>query len=254
MKAPRIVLVASLALTLAMIAFASTQPELGKWWKNSDVVRKLELTQSQIDRIEQSFLHFRPMLASLTDELKKHESELRILMTAEPMDDAKVLTQSERVAQSRSALEKANSSMMLAIRKELSKDQWNRLQDIRESRKSSSGLRTARPGAPGVPSPQTVGKIYTTQDPIVPPKVLYSPLPAYTQEARHARIEGIILMQVVIRKDGQVANVRVLQGLGYGLDESAIETISRDWRFAPGTLEGGPVDVQANIEVSFRFY
>jgi TonB family protein len=61
-------------------------------------------------------------------------------------------------------------------------------------------------------------------------------------------------MQVVIRKDGQVANVRVLQGLGYGLDESAIETISRDWRFAPGTLEGGPVDVQANIEVSFRLY
>jgi uncharacterized protein len=42
--------------------------------------------------------------------------------------------------------------------------------------------------------------------------------------------------------------------LGYGLDESAINTIATKWRFAPGTLNGEPVDVQANIQVSFRLF
>lgn len=78
------------------------------------------------------------------------------------------------------------------------------------------------------------------------------PLPAYTEEARAFRIEGIVLIQAVIRKDGTADSFRVLRGLGYGLDESTLNTITEKWRFQPGTLNGGAVDVQANIEVSFR--
>jgi TonB family protein len=87
-----------------------------------------------------------------------------------------------------------------------------------------------------------------------PPQVLFEPLPAYTEEARKAHAEGIVLVQAVIRKDGSVDSFKVLRGLGYGLDESAITTIASKWRFKPGTLNGSPVDVQANIEVSFRLY
>ena len=86
------------------------------------------------------------------------------------------------------------------------------------------------------------------------PVVLSQPLPAYTEAARASRIEGIVLIQAVIRKDGTVDNFKVLRGLGYGLDESAIKTIAEKWRFQPGTYNGVPVDVQANIEVSFRLY
>ena len=60
---------------------------------------------------------------------------------------------------------------------------------------------------------------------------------------------GAVLIQAIIRKDGTVDNFKVLRGLGHGLDESAIKTIASKWRFRPGTLNGVPVDVQANIEV-----
>jgi TonB family protein len=89
---------------------------------------------------------------------------------------------------------------------------------------------------------------------VKPPEVLFQPLPAYTEEARKARAEGIVLLQAIIRKDGTVDSFKVLRGLGYGLDESAINTIATKWRFKPGTYKGSPVDVQANIEVSFRLY
>jgi TonB family protein len=84
--------------------------------------------------------------------------------------------------------------------------------------------------------------------------VLAQPLPQYTEQARKARVEGIVVLQAVVRKDGTVDSFRVLRGLGYGLDESAINTIATKWRFRPGTLNGQPVDVQANIEVSFKLY
>ncbi len=99
---------------------------------------------------------------------------------------------------------------------------------------SSSGVYESR--APGVKAPE----------------VLFQPLPPYTDEARAARVEGIILIQAIVRKDGTVDSFKVLRGLGYGMDESAINTIAKEWRFRPGTFNGEPVDIQVNIAVSFR--
>ena len=86
------------------------------------------------------------------------------------------------------------------------------------------------------------------------PSVLFEAKPNYTEEARKARIEGIVLLQLVVRKDGSTDSFKVVRGLGYGLDESAISTIANKWRFKPGTKSGVPVDVQILIEVSFRLY
>jgi TonB family protein len=95
---------------------------------------------------------------------------------------------------------------------------------------------------------------YVVGNGVTPPMALVQPLPAYTPEARKARVEGVVLIKAVIRKDGSVDSFEVEKGLGYGLDESAINTIAQKWRFKPGTYRGEPVDVQANIEVSFKLY
>jgi periplasmic protein TonB len=96
--------------------------------------------------------------------------------------------------------------------------------------------------------------VYGVGGGVKPPTVIFQPLPLYTEDARKARVEGLVLLQAIIRKDGSVDSFKVIRGLGYGLDESAINTIATKWRFKPGTLNGQPVDVQANIEVSFRLY
>jgi protein TonB len=67
-------------------------------------------------------------------------------------------------------------------------------------------------------------------------------------------VEGIVLIQAIILKDSTVDSFKILRGLGYGLDPSAIIAIATKWRFRPGILNGEPVDVQTNIEVSFRLF
>lgn len=90
---------------------------------------------------------------------------------------------------------------------------------------------------------------------VKPPVTTFQPLPPYTDEARQARAEGIVVIQAVVRKDGTIGSCKILKGIGYGLDESAINTVKTQWRFNPGTNNNNePVDVQANIEVSFRLY
>ncbi|MDR0311808.1 MAG: TonB family protein [Acidobacteriota bacterium] len=83
------------------------------------------------------------------------------------------------------------------------------------------------------------------------PQALVNPKPAYTQEARDAGISGTVVLNVLIRKDGKVDNIRVAQGLGYGLDEAAARIVSTEWFFRPATRDGEPIDHPATIEVSF---
>ncbi len=84
------------------------------------------------------------------------------------------------------------------------------------------------------------------------PELIYRTLPGYTEEARKNRVEGIVLLQVVVRANGSGDNAKIIRGLGFGLDESALKEVVTKWKFKPGTLNGRPVDVQALIEVSFR--
>jgi TonB family protein len=263
------VLIQLLVLSCGLAAASSTLPaveppqsELGKWWKNSEIVKRLQLSEAQVGRIEQSFLNHRQELAALNDELNRLESQLTALMQADPVDESKVRAQTELVAASRASLERANASLMIAIRKDLTKEQWARLEEIRELRKALVPVVppmfsvATPPNTPGTVTGLTPSgdKIYVSGGPVKPPMALSMPMPSYTQEARDARIEGIVLLQAIVRKDGTVDSFKVLRGLGYGLDESAIDTVAKRWRFQPGTLNGQPVNVQANIEISFRLY
>lgn len=85
------------------------------------------------------------------------------------------------------------------------------------------------------------------------PEVIYNPEPSFSDEARKAKQQGIVTLMLVVGKDGHTYNIRVQQSLGMGLDEKAIEAVSR-WRFRPATREGRPVATQIAVEVIFRLY
>jgi TonB family protein len=85
------------------------------------------------------------------------------------------------------------------------------------------------------------------------PQVIYNPEPSFSDEARQAKMQGIVVLLVVVGKDGRTYNIRVGQSLGMGLDEKAIEAVNR-WRFKPATLNGQPVATQIAVEVDFHLY
>ena len=86
------------------------------------------------------------------------------------------------------------------------------------------------------------------------PECVYCPNPPYTEEARKARFQGTVLLQIVILPDGRASDVRVLRGVGMGLDESALKTV-REWRFKPMLGPGNrPVSVETPVEVTFRLF
>jgi TonB family protein len=65
------------------------------------------------------------------------------------------------------------------------------------------------------------------------------------------RVEGVVILYAVIRSDGTVGDVRVLQGVQDTLDENAREAMQK-WHFRPGTKNGAPVDLEAVIKIPFR--
>ncbi len=83
------------------------------------------------------------------------------------------------------------------------------------------------------------------------PFVIAKASPAYPEEARLAKLEGGVLLSVVVGADGQPREIQVTRPLGLGLDESAVECL-RAWQFKPGARNGVPVDVRVNEEVFFR--
>jgi TonB family protein len=95
------------------------------------------------------------------------------------------------------------------------------------------------------------GQIYKVGGDVSAPVPKIQPRPPYTLKALNKGIEGTVLLQIIVRKDGTSDSYKIVRGLGYGLDESAVNTIFHLWRFQPGTLNGNPVDVQIELPVSF---
>lgn len=87
-----------------------------------------------------------------------------------------------------------------------------------------------------------------TSTPIV---VVAKPLPQYTQEAKQLKIEGDVTLEVRFTASGQVQVLRVVNGLGHGLDQQAMQAAERI-RFKPATRNGEPVDQVSVIHISFQ--
>jgi Spy/CpxP family protein refolding chaperone len=125
----------------------------GKWWKNSELVKKVGVTDPQVQQMEKIFQDTRLRLIDLHANLEKQEALLEPLVEAERPDETAVLRQIDKVASARAELEKANAQMLLGIRRVLSAEQWNKLKALPrpghfEFRVPGPGPETALPPPP----------------------------------------------------------------------------------------------------------
>jgi TonB family protein len=84
-----------------------------------------------------------------------------------------------------------------------------------------------------------------------PPQLMVKFEPEYSEEARKAKYQGTVILNVEVDSTGRVTDARVVHSLGLGLDEKAMEAV-RKWRFKPGEKDGQPVTMHAEVEVNFR--
>jgi TonB family protein len=83
------------------------------------------------------------------------------------------------------------------------------------------------------------------------PTVIYQVDPEFSEEARQAKHYGTVILVVDVDTTGRAVNFRVAKSLGLGLDEKAVQAVSR-WKFRPAQRDGKPVTVAARIEVNFH--
>jgi TonB family protein len=94
------------------------------------------------------------------------------------------------------------------------------------------------------------GGVFRVGGGVSAPSIVYRVEPTYSEEARKAKYQGVVVLSAIVRKDGTIEILKVVRGLGLGLDENAIQAL-KQWKFRPGMKNGVPVDVALNIEVNF---
>jgi len=107
-------------------------------------------------------------------------------------------------------------------------------------------------GPPPAPDPPPPLVVEVGRD-ITPPRRIHFVRPTYTEAARHTRLEGAVILELIIDKSGRVESITVLRGLGLGLTESAIAA-ARQWRFEPSLYGGRPVSVIYRLTVNFAVH
>ena len=110
-----------------------------------------------------------------------------------------------------------------------------------------SGFGDADVVAPSQPKSKAAEPVAKT----IPAEITFKPRPAYTEEGRRLKVEGEVLIEVVFTATGQVRIQRVVQGLGHGLDESAIQAAQKI-QFKPALKDGQPSDFQAVLHIVFQ--
>ncbi len=124
--------------------------------------------------------------------------------------------------------------------------------EIIQAPKADGTRTTATAAPPAIRPPLDPGEqIYRVGGGVTAPVVVDKLDPEYSAEASRAKLSGTVLLAIVVDKQGDARDIRVMRGLGMGLDEKAIEAVSR-WKFKPAQKDGQPVNVRANIEINFR--
>ncbi len=97
----------------------------------------------------------------------------------------------------------------------------------------------------------TGGGPYRPGSGIEPPRLLREVKADYTEDARQRSISGAVVLEIVVRRDGSVGDIKILQGLAGGLNDRAIQAV-RQWRFSPAHRQGAAVDVIVEVAVEFK--
>jgi TonB family protein len=128
-----------------------------------------------------------------------------------------------------------------------------------------SGPATGDTGKPGVPwgtpegidpdgppvMPAPPEKIYTVTGDVKAPRVLRRVSPPYPEVARRMRLNGLVILECIIDQSGRIRDAKIVQSSFAAFEQPALDAV-RQWEFAPGTLNGQPVNVQFNLTVSFH--
>lgn len=85
------------------------------------------------------------------------------------------------------------------------------------------------------------------------PKVIYSPSPEFSDRARRAKFQGVVVLKLVVNEKGLPENIHIIKPLGLGLDEKALRCVEK-WRFKPAEKDGQPVPMEIAVEVDFHLY
>jgi periplasmic protein TonB len=127
---------------------------------------------------------------------------------------------------------------------------------------SGGGIGSGSGGGVGVGSGPGVGTgsgggmgggVYKVGGGISAPQALSTPDPEYTEEARNAKTQGMCVLRLIVDDQGHPRDIRVVRGLGFGLDARAIDAV-KQWRFQPAMKDGRAVSVQISVEVGFHLY
>jgi TonB family protein len=118
--------------------------------------------------------------------------------------------------------------------------------------RSSAQVQSSGFASADVPAPPTVhSRSAEAAAKVLPAEILSKPTPVYTQEARSMRIEGEVLLEVVLEASGSLRVVRVVHGLGHGLDDNAVKA-AEQIRFKPAMRDGQPADSTVVVHIIFQ--
>jgi Spy/CpxP family protein refolding chaperone len=151
--------------------------ELGKWWQNSDIAKKLQLSDGQIAQLDQTFYDHKVKLIDYGADMEKRDLKLQTLLDADVPNEGQVEAQVNQVLEARGKLEREFTMMNLDLRKVLSLDQWRQLKSIQgQGAGIASGgdrmffRRVLPPGGPGFSvQPEGVGRLPLPPLPPAPP-------------------------------------------------------------------------------------
>ena len=116
---------------------------------------------------------------------------------------------------------------------------------------AKAGEKTQQVDDEEVLEPSTVAPQTSPESDRQSPRLLSKVEPSCTAAARKARIRGTVMLAVTVGKNGIARHTKTVRSLGYGLDEAAITAVEQ-WRFQPGTEDGEPVELAAQIQLSLH--
>ena len=97
-------------------------------------------------------------------------------------------------------------------------------------------------------------KVYLVgHDGVTPPRSIYAPDPTYDEASRKAKLNGFVVLSLVVTPEGNTKDIKVNKSLSPGLDRKSLEAVSK-WKFAPATKDGKPVAVELHVQTTFKIY
>jgi len=139
--------------------------EMGQWWKNPEIVSKLQLTDAQVAQLNQVFFDHKMRLIDYGADMEKQDLKLQNLLDADQPNESQVSTQVDQVLAARGKLEREFTMLSLNLRKVLSLDQWRQLKAVRGDAGPGGRIMRFRQqfGGPGGPGPDGGDVIYKRQ-------------------------------------------------------------------------------------------